>query len=402
MLCLFEDHLVENFAPIVATRHLSYLLVGGMTLRERGVRLADDRNVTLHGRGYIRDYHGALGQQTFPPAETTLFLNSRLLATADLFQDLPIGDQWLLRQEGNVVAARLSAESIAALDWSADALDFSALDGIDSTEITHALLYRFVWELIYDNGRRITDDFREFEGGNHGEVAGGAHLVAGEKIAIGRGSRIRPGAILDASDGPIIVGHNVEIMSNAVIVGPCYIGDHSRIKIGAKIYEKTSIGPYCKIGGEVENTIVLGYSNKQHDGFLGHSYLGSWVNLGADTNTSDLKNNYGSIRLTQNRREVDTGAKFLGSLFGDHAKTGINTMLNTGTVVGVAANVFGGGFPPKSIPDYAWGGTDGFERFRVDKAIELARLVMGRRNVEFTEADERLLRYLEKGMKYEV
>jgi UDP-N-acetylglucosamine diphosphorylase/glucosamine-1-phosphate N-acetyltransferase len=148
------------------------------------------------------------------------------------------------------------------------------------------------------------------------------------------------------------------------------------------------------VGGEIENSIMLGYSNKQHDGFLGHSYLGRWVNLGADTNTSDLKNNYGTIRVTLNGEEVNTGRMFLGSLIGDHSKTGINTMLNTGSIIGVAANIFGGGFPPKSIPSFSWGGSDGFETFRLDRALELARTVMGRRKVEFTDADARLLRML--------
>jgi UDP-N-acetylglucosamine diphosphorylase/glucosamine-1-phosphate N-acetyltransferase len=166
------------------------------------------------------------------------------------------------------------------------------------------------------------------------------------------------------------------------------------VKVGAKIYGDTSIGPLCKVGGEIENSIVLGFSNKQHDGFLGHSYLGAWVNLGADTNTSDLKNNYGNVRVQLGGEAIDTGRMFLGALIGDHAKTGINTMLNTGTIVGVSANVFGAGFPSKSIAPFSWGGAEGYQRFEIDKAIELARTVMARRNVTFTDADETLLRTL--------
>jgi UDP-N-acetylglucosamine diphosphorylase/glucosamine-1-phosphate N-acetyltransferase len=225
-------------------------------------------------------------------------------------------------------------------------------------------------------------------------VHDGAYLVNTAGVRLGPGSVLKPGAVVDASAGPVIIGSGVEVMPNAVIEGPCFIGRGSRIKIGGKIYGQTSIGPQCKVGGEVECSIILGYVNKQHDGFLGHSYLGRWVNLGADTNTSDLKNNYGAVRVTLEGREIDTGRTFLGSLIGDHAKTGINTMLNTGSAVGVAANVFGGGFPSKSIPAFAWGGFDRESVYRLDDALDVARKVMARRGVEMTPADETLLRYL--------
>ena len=223
-------------------------------------------------------------------------------------------------------------------------------------------------------------------------TASGAHVVNPGNIIAGTGCSIKPGVVLDASRGPIILGNNVEVMANAVVVGPCFIGDHSTIKIGAKIYEKTSIGAWCKVGGEVEGSIILGFSNKQHDGFLGHSYLGQWVNLGADTNTSDLKNNYGQVRVTFPWGQVNSGTMFLGSLIGDHSKAGINTMLNTGTVIGVGANVFGGGFPSKSIPSFAWGGSHGFVEYDRDKAIQTARTVMLRRKITMTDAEEALLR----------
>jgi UDP-N-acetylglucosamine diphosphorylase/glucosamine-1-phosphate N-acetyltransferase len=394
ILCLFEDRLAGNFAPVALTRHLSHLLVGAMTLRDRAVTAVAPERVVLHGRSYIRDYYRAAGELVDRPDRPTLFVNARLLITPKLHARFPQGDEWLLKYRGEVIAAQLKERSVTMLDWSADALDFSLLGEMETHQLESAPLYEYLWDLIYDNGERIIDDFPDLNAGQQGTVMSGAHLVNPARITIGSGSVVRPGAVLDATLGPIIIARDVEVMSNAVIEGPCHIGDHCRIKIGAKIYEKTSIGPWCKVGGEVENSIILGYSNKQHDGFLGHSYLGRWVNLGADTNTSDLKNNYGMIRITQEGREVDTGRMFLGTLFGDHAKTGINTMLNTGSVIGVAANVFGGGFPPKSIPSFAWGGSDGFERFDLDKALELARRVMSRRDVEFTDADEKLIRYL--------
>ena len=200
--------------------------------------------------------------------------------------------------------------------------------------------------------------------------------------------------MLDAEKGPIVIGANVRIFPNAVIEGPAFVGGGSLIKIGAKIYENTSIGPMCKVGGEVEGSILHGFANKQHDGFLGHAYLCPWVNLGADTNNSDLKNNYGSVRVTINGTEVDSGSLFVGVIMGDHAKSAINTMFNTGTVVGVGSNVFGAGFPPKYIPAFSWGGAEGIETYAIDKCIDVARKVMLRRNQTLTSAGEALLRHV--------
>jgi UDP-N-acetylglucosamine diphosphorylase/glucosamine-1-phosphate N-acetyltransferase len=203
---------------------------------------------------------------------------------------------------------------------------------------------------------------------------------------------VKPGVVLDAEGGPIYIGKKAKVFPNAVIEGPAFIGDGSMIKIGAKIYENTSIGEVCKVGGEVEGSIIHSYSNKQHDGFLGHAYLGMWVNLGADTNNSDLKNNYGSVRVMINGEEVNSGSMFVGLTMGDHSKAGINTMFNTGTVVGVSSNVFGAGFPPKYIPSFAWGGAEGIETYDIARALEVAQRVMGRRKMQLSGAEEKVLR----------
>jgi len=394
MLCLFEDRLAVNFHPIALTRHVSHLLVGTRSLRSRAERATGETRTTLHGRAYLRDYYRAVGELVDAPAEPTLFVNARFPLSRQIVAAFPDRPEWIATWRGDVAAARLDERSIAALDWERDDLEFPLHGSVPVVELSEGRLYDYIWDLLYDNDRLLVEDFDEAGAAIEGVVAEGAHLVHRDRISIGPGSIVDPGAVLDAGEGPITIGRNVRIMANSVLVGPCHIGDGSRVKIGAKIYEKTSIGPQCKVGGEIENTIILGYSNKQHDGFLGHSYLGRWVNLGADTNTSDLKNNYGTIRVWLNGREINTGAMFLGSLIGDHSKTGINTMLNTGTVIGVAANIFGGGFPSKSIPSFAWGGSDGFERFDLERAIDVARRVTARRSVEFTSADERLLRYL--------
>ena len=213
-----------------------------------------------------------------------------------------------------------------------------------------------------------------------------------DEIFVGQGAKVKPGAVLDAEGGPIIIEPGATIFPNATIEGPAFIGEKSLIKIGAKIYEGTSIGEVCKVGGEVEETIIHSYSNKQHDGFLGHSYLGMWVNLGADTNNSDLKNNYGNVKVYVDGGIVDSGSMFVGLTMGDHSKSGINTMFNTGTMVGVSCNVYGGGFPPKFIPSFTWGGAEGLLEYRLDKALETARAVMGRRKIELTASDEELMR----------
>ena len=209
-------------------------------------------------------------------------------------------------------------------------------------------------------------------------------------IFIGEGSVIKSGAVIDAEDGPVYIGKNVKVMPNAVIAGPCFIGDNSIIKIGAKIYENTSIGECCKVGGEVEGSIIHSFANKQHDGFLGHSYISQWCNLGAGTNTSDLKNNYSNVKVMLNGKEIDTGSMFVGLIMGDHSKSSINTMFNSGTICGVSSNIFGSGFPSKNIPSFSWGGSESLTEYKLEKAVEVAKEVLKRRNVEFTEVDEKL------------
>jgi len=396
MICLFEDALASNFSPVADTRHVAHLRVGAMNMRERALRATGETRFVLHGRRYILNYYRETGLAVDRPAETTLFINARLPLTRGIVARLPSDEEWIATAGGAVMAARLREPTIARLDWGADALEFGQLGDVEHHEIEMegVRAYEYLWDMIADNGEMIARDFDEMDRTGAAVIFSGAHLLNHERIIIGGGSVLKPGVVIDATHGPVIIGSDVQVMANAVIEGPCFIGDHSVIKIGAKIYGQSAIGRWCKVGGEVENSIILGYSNKQHDGFLGHSYLGRWVNLGADTNTSDLKNNYGMIRVTIGGREIGTGRMFLGALIGDHARTGINTMLNTGSVIGVGANVFGGGFPSKSIPPFAWGGFGGEERYRLDDALAVAARVMARRRVEFTTADETLLRYL--------
>ncbi len=251
----------------------------------------------------------------------------------------------------------------------------------------------YVWELVHRNSDVLTEEC--IGSGKLGTVEGkvydGVSMLEGSNIYVAEGASVKPGAVLDAEGGPIFIDEGARVFPNAVIEGPAYIGRKSQIKVGAKIYEGTTIGEVSKVGGEVEESIIHSYSNKQHDGFLGHAYVGMWVNLGADTNNSDLKNNYGNVKVYVDGEEVDTGSMFVGLTIADHSKSGINTMFNTGTVVGVCCNVFGGGFPPKYIPSFSWGGAEGLTIYRPDKGIEVAGRVMGRRDVILTEPVRKLL-----------
>jgi UDP-N-acetylglucosamine diphosphorylase/glucosamine-1-phosphate N-acetyltransferase len=297
-----------------------------------------------------------------------------------------------------VVSARLSGENLvrSRSELYVDALDLSALTGVPVVEV-EATLVQYPWDLILVNATQIVDDFsllmkREKGVARKGDVHKSAVLVGKKNIGIGRKSSVGPGAVLDASAGPIYIGNDVKIHSTAVIEGPCFVGDGSSIKIGAKIYGGTSIGPVCKVGGEVVESVLHSHVNKQHDGFLGHSYLGMWVNLGAGTTTSNLKNTYGTVKVHIGGELVDSGKMFVGLIAGDHVKTGINATLDTGTVIGVGSNLYGTAIPPKFVPSFSWGTADRLVTNDVDKSLSVAAKVMSRRNVTMSSAYEELFR----------
>jgi len=251
----------------------------------------------------------------------------------------------------------------------------------------------YLHEAILLNDEAIIEDSKNFKLFSKYDVNKypGTHALNPSNIYLGNGVKIYPTVVLDASEGPIIINRNAKIMSHATLVGPCYIGSNSVIKIGAKIYEKTTIGEFCKVGGEVENSIFQSYSNKQHDGFLGHSFISEWVNLGADTNNSDLKNTYQNISLRYRDDLVDTKTMFMGLLCGDHTKTAINTRFNTGTTTGIAGIVFNSDFPPSHIKSFSWGGMKDSPTYKVEKAIQTARIVMQRRQRELSDTEIKIM-----------
>ncbi len=394
---LYEDGAHRFFGPLTLLRPEFDLRCGVLLLREKLERRRPGSRILLLPRPELADVvaeqHPGRGIEGLTD-EPTLFLSGRVIVDDTLLDALgEIDGESILTSGGTAVGALVAADAPARADALAESRDDLSRLGIAATSEVPARVARFPWELVALTSEEITADAALIS--RFGEVEGTLHpsatLVEPSRIAVGEGSRVAAGAVIDATDGPVVIGRGVEILPNAVIIGPSAIGDGSRINACARIYGGTSIGERCKVGGEVEGSVFQGWSNKQHDGFLGHSYLGSWVNLGAATDNSDLKNNYGTVRVAIDGRTVDTCSTFVGATIGDHSKTAIGTKLNTGTVVGVFANVLATGFPPKSIPSFSWGTADGFVEHDLAKALETARRVMVRRNVELTMAMESLI-----------
>lgn len=397
-ICIYEDEHCVDLFPLALTRPVYELRCGVTSLREKIVRQYPEAKLCLH----CRDYLEGVVEEENPgldvnrvTADGCLFINGRVLAGSGLSRLVPIlGEDCLYLKGDTVVAARVSGPALEELKANLSQPLTRDRLRIEKAEAIDMELIRYPWDLMHRNSDWIRADFEVLVGTGSvsGRVYNGVTVVDDPRVYIGEGSRIKPGAVLDAEEGPIYIGQGVTVYPNATIEGPAFIGDGSTIKAGAKISGGTSIGEACKIGGEVEESIIHGYSNKQHDGFLGHSYLGMWINLGAGTNNSDLKNNYGNVRVYVNGELVDTGSLFVGLMMGDHSKSGINTMFNTGAVVGACCNVFGAGYPPKFIPSFCWGGSEGLRKHDLQKAIQTARTVMARRQVELTGEGERLLR----------
>ena len=396
-ICLFEDQGFRNLLPLTYTRPVSSLRCGILLLKEKIERRYPKATISLFCRDYIAEAlkgRNGFGINPRPGKEGTLFINGRLLMEEIIPLD---GKEEVALSDETVVYARLSAENSKDLgpEIFLEGNLLKALKDRVKTKKVKAKLIAYPWDLVQCNGAEIVKDF-EFlvgkKGAIHGKVYEGTHLLNKDQIYIGKGSKIKPCVVLDAENGPIYVGENVTVFPNSVVEGPAYIGDETKLKINAKIYENTSIGPVCKVGGEVEGSILHAYSNKQHDGFLGHAYIGEWCNLGAGTSNSDLKNNYGTVKVYVDGKMVDSGSMFVGLTMGDHSKAGVNTMFNTGTVVGVCANVFGAGFPPKFIPSFSWGGPGGLTTYEFAKGIEVAKRVMARRNVHLGAREEKLFK----------
>ena len=276
---------------------------------------------------------------------------------------------------------------------------------LETFEIVHfeekIITVKNTWDIFANNDVALREDFKLITKNRKSEpIPSSVNVLSAENIFIEKGAKLEF-VTLNASTGPIYIGKNSEIMEGAVIRGPFALCEFGRVKMSAKIYGATTVGPHSVIGGEVSNSVLFGYSNKGHDGFLGNSVLGEWCNIGADSNNSNLKNNYEEVKLWSYETEnfAKTGLQFCGLMMGDHSKCAINTMFNTGTVIGVSTNIFGSGFPRNFVPSFSWGGAAGFTTYLTSKAFQTAKIVMARRGVEFSDDDAKILEYVFENTK---
>ncbi len=374
---LFDGDRRESLLPLTYTRPVADIRTGILTLREKWEKRLDSP-VGVLTEGYL--------QKKFPVVSGTdnYLIKGSLLADEDLAKavlQLEMGEG--LFSEDQLLACRIpNTEGFKPTD------SFNRVDyGKSYGEICHT------WDIYSLNGEAMETDFQMLTAGRKSAPISETNKVSHpNRIFLEAGAEVEH-SVLNASSGPIYIGANALVMEGCLIRGGFALGDHGVVKMGAKIYGPTTAGPYCKIGGEINNSVLFGYSNKGHDGFLGNAVLGEWCNLGADTNNSNLKNNYAKVRLWNyaSGRFDQTGLQFCGLVMGDHSKSAINTMFNTGTVVGVNCNIFASGFPRNFIPSFSWGGTSGFSTYLPEKAFEAARVAMQRRGVDFTAEDEALM-----------
>lgn len=386
-LILFDDDSRDKLLPLTYTRPVCDLRIGILTIREKW-----ERYFATKASFITQDYLA----KKFPIeiSEDNLVINGALLPTVKLvklFDQLKTNEAVIYNDE--LLAARLDEKQFQRLN---DDAPISELSGYDISDDSSIQLVDELWKIYKLNGQEIENDFEILTAGRRTELLSNTNTIIGNgKIFVEEGVEAEA-CVFNTSTGSIYLGKNTLIMEGSSIRGSFAMCDNAVVKMGAKIYGPTTLGPHCKVGGEVNNSVLFGYSNKGHDGYLGNSVIGEWCNLGADTNTSNLKNNYQDIKLWNYKegRFIDTGQQFCGLILADHAKSGISIMFNTGTIVGVASNIFGTGYPRNFIPSFAWGGGKGYTTYRLDKAFETMELVMKRRDIELTEVDKEILTYI--------
>lgn len=377
---LFDDTHRDNLLPLTFTRPVSELRIGITTLKEKWELLLN-RKCSYHTIDYLSDKYKLI------LTNDNLFINASIIPEEKLVSRiLQLNTNDLLMQQNLILAYR--SDSPASISHINNRREFRSAEYPEEIACI-----RNPWDIFTMNDKVLRDDFKRLTSGKKSKSLSNTNKILGkENVFVEAGVKCEC-AIINANTGPVYIGRDVEIMEGSVIRGPLALSDHSTLKLSTKIYGATSIGPYCKVGGEINNSIFIGYSSKAHDGFLGNAVIGEWCNLGADTNNSNLKNNYARVKLWSYPEEhfIDTGLQFCGLIMGDHSKCGINTMFNTGTVVGVSVNIYGSGFPRNFIPSFTWGGPGGFTTYKPEKAFESARSAMNRRDVGLTKDDEAIL-----------
>ena len=377
---LFDGTVRNALLPFTFTRPVADIRIGILTIREKWEKYLGATTTTLTEE-YLSEKYPMVEM------EVNVMINASYLPNEVLVEMIKSLEPLQAIFKGDDVIAFYTQDSQDEVDFEQyEILEYEQ----DCLFITHP------WDIFAKNDAAIREDFELLTEDRQSEmIPKSVNVIEAGNIFIEEGAKLEF-VTLNASSGPIYIGKNSEIMEGSVIRGPFALCEGAQVKLGTKVYGATTVGPFSRIGGEVNNSVLFAYSNKGHDGFLGNSVLGEWCNIGADSNNSNLKNNYEDVKLWSYETEgfAKTGLQFCGLMMGDHSKCGINTMFNTGTVVGVSANIFGSGFPRNFIPSFSWGGASGFTTYITKKAFETARIVMSRRNVEFDEKEASILEHV--------
>ena len=362
-----------RFRPLSLTRSIADFRIGILTLREKWEKYLGEK-VFIETEPYLQAKYESVD------AEECVVIPSVLIPDYNIAKAIKSLESGRLVKDGFVLASvKPALPSSTDVEYSGKVYMIKSLTDIFSF-----------------NGMEINKDFGILTAGRKSQEISNTNVVFGKyPLFVENGCSVEC-ATFNTNDGPIYIGANSEVMEGANIRGPFALCEHAVLKMGAKMYGDTTVGPWCKVGGELSNVVFFGYSNKAHDGFLGNSVVGEWCNFGADSNNSNLKNNYAEVKLWNydTLKFEKTGLQFCGLIFGDHSKCGINTMFNTGTVVGVSANIFGAGFPRNFVPSFSWGGASGFTEYKLDTAFEVMERVMARRHVEFSDTDKAIMKHI--------
>ncbi len=381
-IIFFDDPGHDNLLPLTFTKPAALLRVGILTIGEKWEKLTGLKTGYLTKKYLSKKYQSGKG-------DDNLLINGRLLPDPELLSRIMNLKNEEKLYNGSVF---LAARTIIIPDHIEDQQAWPKFQKESEYKKPFKML-NYPWEIFTWNGDEISSDFDLLTKNRKSASLNRTNQILGNGVVFVEDGAKAECAILNATTGPIYLGKNSEIMEGSVIRGPFALCEGSALKLSAKIYGPTTVGPYCKVGGEVNNSVFQAFSNKGHDGFLGNSVIGEWCNIGADSNNSNLKNNYAEVKLWNYTEEkfIKTGLQFCGLIMGDHSKCGINTMFNTGSVVGVNANIYGAGFPRNFIPSFSWGGPGGFTTYSISKAFEVAETVMSRRNIDLTAEDKNIL-----------
>jgi UDP-N-acetylglucosamine diphosphorylase/glucosamine-1-phosphate N-acetyltransferase len=386
---LFDDNSWENLLPLTFTKPSSEIRIGILTIREKWESFLN-QDCSYLTQQYLGNKYPLKTQKE------NILINGSIIPDKYLVKKITeLKNGETLVKKDIIIAANLADDKIE---------DFQQkqVREIDIIEYDREIFkINHPWQIFQFNGEAIERDFNLLTKNRESSTIPESNNILGkENIFLEPGAKIEF-ATINATKGPVYIGKDTEIMENSVIRGPFAMNHHAVLKMGAKVYGPTTIGPYCKTGGEINNSVFIGYSNKAHDGFLGNAVIGEWCNIGADTNNSNLKNNYAEVKLWNYAEErfLNTSLQFCGLIMGDHSKCGINTMFNTGTVIGVNSNIFGEGFPRNFIPSFSWGGNKGFKEYNPQKAFQVAELVMKRRKKDFDETEKKILEEIFKRTK---